>query len=73
MDHHPGYLMRGMAYFPMSGSIIGCFVSVFFDLAYFTLSLPLTIASVMSEAASLWITGCFHEGNGKKINMIFCK
>ena len=62
VDHHPGYLMRGMAYFPLSGALIGMFVSVFYDLAYFTLGLPLIIASVISETASLWVTGCFHEG-----------
>jgi cobalamin synthase len=61
VDHHPGYLMRGMAYFPLSGCLIGVFVCVFFDLAVFTMALPLTIASVMAEAASLWITGAFHE------------
>ena len=61
VDHHPGYLMRGMAYFPLSGSLIGIFVSVFYDLAHITLGLTETISSVISEAASLWITGCFHE------------
>lgn len=61
VDHHPGYLMRGMAYFPFSGTLIGSFVSVFFDLAVATMKLPLIVASVISEAASLWITGCFHE------------
>jgi len=61
VDHHPGYLMRGMAYFPISGSFIGIFVSVFFDLSYHTIGLPREIASVISEVASLWITGCFHE------------
>ena len=61
VDHHPGYLMRGMAYFPLSGSLIGTFVSVFFDLAHVTMGLSLTISSVISETASLWMTGCFHE------------
>lgn len=61
VDHHPGYLMRGMAYFPLSGSLIGVFVSAFYDFANLTLGLPFTIASIISEAASMWITGCFHE------------
>ena len=61
VDHHPGFLMRGMAYFPLAGSLIGIFVSVFFDLIKNTLGLPLYIASITSEAASLWLTGCFHE------------
>ena len=61
VDHHPGYLMRGMAYFPLSGSLIGLFVSVFFDYLRQVLAFPLIIASVGSEVSSLWITGCFHE------------
>lgn len=56
-----GYLMRGMAYFPIAGTLIGIFVSTFYDLASLTLSLPFTIASIISEVTSLWITGCFHE------------
>lgn len=61
VDHHPGYLMRGMAYFPFNGTLIGFFVSVFFDLANVTMGLPLMMASIVSEGASLWLTGCFHE------------
>ena len=61
VDHHPGYLMRGMAYFPLSGSLIGLFVSVFFDFLRQVLAFPPIIASVGSEVSSLWITGCFHE------------
>ena len=53
--------MRGMAYFPLAGTLIGIFVSTFFDFTLFTLSLPIKIATVLSEAASLWVTGCFHE------------
>ena len=53
--------MRGMAYFPISGTLIGIFVSTFFDLASLTLSLPFMIASIISEVTSLWMTGCFHE------------
>lgn len=61
VDHHPGYLMRGMAYFPFSGLLIGIFVSSFFDFAHVALALPLTISSVLAEVASIWVTGCFHE------------
>jgi adenosylcobinamide-GDP ribazoletransferase len=53
--------MRGMTYFPISGTIIGIFVSTFYDLASLTLSLPMMIASIISEVTSLWVTGCFHE------------
>lgn len=61
VDHHPGYLMRGMAYFPIAGSLVGLFVGVFFDFTNITLGLPSIIAGALSTAASLWITGCFHE------------
>jgi adenosylcobinamide-GDP ribazoletransferase len=61
VDHHPGYLMLGMSYFPFAGCLIGIFVSVFFDVADLTLKLPLYTSSVIAEAASLWLTGCFHE------------
>jgi len=61
VDHHPGYLMRGMAYFPLAGALIGTFVSVFFDVTHVTMGLPLVIASVVSEVSVLWIGGCFHE------------
>ena len=53
--------MRGMTYFPISGTLIGIFVSSFYDVASFTMSLPLMIASIISEVMSLWVTGCFHE------------
>jgi hypothetical protein len=61
VDAHPGYMMRGLTYFPVTGILIGLLVSSFYDLASFTLSLPLIIASIISEVASLWVTGCFHE------------
>jgi nicotinate-nucleotide--dimethylbenzimidazole phosphoribosyltransferase len=61
VDHHPGFLMRGMAYFPIAGSLVGVFVGAFFDVCNTTLGLPPIIAGVFCTAASLWITGCFHE------------
>lgn len=59
VDHHPGYLMRGMAYFPLGGTLIGIFVSAVYDTS--SLFLPAKIAACFAEAASLWVTGCFHE------------
>ena len=59
VDHHPGFLMRGMVYFPLMGSLVGCFVATWFDFA--ALGLPLDIAACVSTAASMWVTGCFHE------------
>lgn len=61
VDHHPGYLMRGMAYFPAAGCLIGGFVCVWYDLAVAACGLPLRVASAAAEGASLWVTGCFHE------------
>jgi len=61
VDHHPGYLMRGMAYFPLAGALVGIFVCVFFDLAHVTMGLPAVVSAAMCTAASLWVTGCFHE------------
>ncbi len=61
VDHHPGFLMRGMAYFTVVGSLVGAFVGVVFDVSHTTLPLPPTVAACFSTAASMWLTGCFHE------------
>lgn len=61
VDHHPGYLMRGMAYFPAAGALVGIFVGVFYDLSHATLQLPAAVAAALSMASSFWVTGCFHE------------
>ena len=61
VDHHPGYLMRGMTYFPLGGLLVGVFVSVFYDAAHLVLGLPCRVAACASTAASFWVTGCFHE------------
>jgi adenosylcobinamide-GDP ribazoletransferase len=58
-DHHPGYLMRSMAWFPALGACIGLWVAAFIDAAA-TLVQP-TVAAAFATAASLWLTGCFHE------------
>ena len=58
-DHHPGYLMRGMAYFPVLGALIGVWAAAFYDAAA-SLWPPL-VAAVLSSGATLWLTGCFHE------------
>lgn len=61
VDHHPGYLMRGMLYFPMVGTMIGLWISCFYNVAAVTLQLPPIIAACICTASSLWLTGCFHE------------
>jgi cobalamin synthase len=58
-DHHPGYLMRGMAYFPLLGALIGVWAAAFYDAAA-SLWPPL-VAAAISSGSTLWLTGCFHE------------
>ena len=58
-DHHPGYLMRAMAYFPLIGALIGFWAAAFYDAAA-SLWSPL-VAAALSMAGTLWLTGCFHE------------
>ena len=53
--------MRGMAYFPLAGTLVGIFVCIFFDLANVTFGLPPIVSATICTAASLWVTGCFHE------------
>ena len=58
-DHHPGYLMRGMAYFPLLGALIGVWAAAIYD-ASASLWPPL-VAAALSSGGTLWLTGCFHE------------
>ena len=58
-DHHPGYLMRSLAYFPLLGALIGVWAAAWFDAAA-SLWPPLLSAAI-STGATLWLTGCFHE------------
>mmetsp|Transcript_49956 Transcript_49956/g.153678 ORF Transcript_49956/g.153678 Transcript_49956/m.153678 type:complete len:403 (+) Transcript_49956:78-1286(+) len=58
-DHHPGYLMRSMAHFPLIGALIGAWAAAFYDAAA-SLWPPL-VAAAVSMAGTLWLTGCFHE------------
>lgn len=61
IDLHPGFLMRGMAYFPAVGALIGAFVGVCFDIASDCLGLPPMVAASIATASGLWISGAFHE------------
>ena len=61
VDHHPGYLMMGMPYFPVVGALIGFYVASFYDAALELLRLPPLVAMCISMASSFWLTGCFHE------------
>ena len=60
VDHHPEFLMRGLAYFPLLGALVGGFVGAFFDAAC-TFGFAPRLAGTMGQLASLWVTGCFHE------------
>lgn len=59
VDHHPGYLMRGMGYFPLVGGIVGLWCAIWHDAV--AVIWPGTPAVVVSTAASVWLTGCLHE------------
>lgn len=61
IDLHPGYLMRGMSYFPVAGSILGLMYAIVFDFVDISLDLPSSIAASFLISMGLYITGCFHE------------
>ncbi|KAL7550057.1 hypothetical protein ACHAWF_013343 [Thalassiosira exigua] len=61
VDLHPGFLMRGMSYFPVVGSILGLIMCTIFDFCHESLGLPATIAASFAILHGLYITGCFHE------------
>ena len=59
-DHHPGYLMRDMAWLPLiDGAVVGLGAASIYDAAA---SLwPSLVAAAVSSGGTLWLTGCFHE------------
>lgn len=61
IDLHPGFLMKGMCYFPVVGMLIGLAVATTFDLVAETFQLPPSIAAAVSIATGWALTGCFHE------------
>jgi len=58
-DHHPGHLMRSLAWFPVLGALIGIWAAAIFE-ATVTLWHPM-IAAALSMGGTIWLTGCFHE------------
>ena len=58
---HPGFLMKGMCYFPVVGAMVGVLVSQIFDMGLLLWELPIAAAAALSTAMSLKITGCLHE------------
>jgi len=61
VDLHPGYLMRGMSYFPVAGSILGIMCSIVYDALSVSVGLPSAAAATIAVAFGLCLTGCFHE------------
>lgn len=61
IDLHPGYLMRGMAYFPVAGCLLGVLYATVFDFVNISLGLHSSIAASFLVTLGLYITGCFHE------------
>lgn len=59
VNHHPGYLMRSMAYFPLLGALIGMWAAAIYDAA--ASIWPPLVAAALSSGGTLWLTGCFHE------------
>lgn len=61
IDLHPGFLMRGMCYFPVVGSVLSCMYAIVYDYFDVSLGLPSIVAAAISISVGLYITGCFHE------------
>jgi cobalamin synthase len=61
VDHHPGYLMKGMVYFPLNGTLIGMFVAIWYNVAHISWQLSASVAACVSMAVGCYVTGCFHE------------
>ena len=61
VDLHPGFLMRGMAYFPMVGTVLGIIYAIVLDFCHTSLGLPGVVAAAVAVTFGLFLTGCFHE------------
>lgn len=59
VDHSESLLNSSSRYFPLIGLLVGALGAVVFGLA--NLILPFNIAILLSMAATIWITGAFHE------------
>jgi Cobalamin-5-phosphate synthase len=71
VNHHPGYLMMGMTYFPMIGTLIGIWISLFYIVCDVGFQFPTCITSILSITSSLWLTGCFHEDGVRVLCFLF--
>jgi adenosylcobinamide-GDP ribazoletransferase len=61
VDLHPGFLMKGMCYFPVVGMIVGVLTALVFDFGHVVWELPAPVSAALSTAASFRLTGCLHE------------
>lgn len=62
VDLHPGFLMKGMVYFPLVGGVVvGGLVATVYDFTHLALLLPPIIAAAFSTAFGWYLTGCLHE------------
>jgi len=61
IDLHPGYLMRGMGYFPIVGSVLGGMCAIVLDCLNISIGLPASVAAALAIGFGLSVTGCFHE------------
>jgi fructose-specific phosphotransferase system component IIB len=62
VDLHPGFLMKGMVYFPLVGGlVVGGMVALVYDVTQLTLQCPPIIAAAFSTAFGWYLTGCLHE------------
>jgi nicotinate-nucleotide--dimethylbenzimidazole phosphoribosyltransferase len=63
-DLHPGFVMKGMSYICLVGTLIGMVLALFLDALHAgaTLGLPLILAACfMTIMNEFYLTGCFHS------------
>ena len=59
VDHSSEYLNKATRYFPLVGLVVGAITGAVFFATQWVLPLPISL--LLSMAASLWVTGAFHE------------
>ena len=61
IDLHPGFLMRGMGYFPIVGTVLGGTIAIALDCMIASIGLPVAAAATLAVGCGLHVTGCFHK------------
>lgn len=59
VQYNPEMLTRGNVFFPLIGYLVAAFAALVLYLAQMLFSLP--VAVLLSMAATIWLTGSFHE------------